>query len=134
MLPKSDLAMSRTVRVSLLSIATWAPSLLNSAAPCDHMSERQVCSASEVCETAVPTGLPAAFSFGEKSRRSCHVSRWSFVYPTAGLFQTSVRHDERNGTTKSGNPYHLPCTLPIASPAGIQPPYLFEARSAMSVT
>ena len=88
---------------------------------------------SEVCETAVPTGLPAAFSFGEKSRRSCHVSRWSFVYPTAGLFQTSVRHDERNGTTKSGNPYHLPCTLPIASPAGIQPPYLFAARSAISV-
>jgi len=28
------------------------------------MSERQVCSASEVCETAVPIGLPAALSFG----------------------------------------------------------------------
>src|SRR5207253_3930920 len=98
------------------------------------MSERHVCSASDVCETAVPTGLPAAFSLGEKSRRSCHVSRWSFVYPTAGLFQTSVRHDERNGTRKSGKPYHLPWTLPIASPAGIHPPYLSAARFAMSVT
>src|SRR5207249_9157194 len=51
-----------------------------------------------------------------------------------GLFQTSVRQDERNGTRKSGNPYHLPPTLPIASPAGIHPPYLSAARFAMSVT
>ena len=69
----------RTVRVSGLSIVTVFPSLLNSYAPFDHISERQVCSASEVCDTAHPTGFPAAFSFGEKSRRSCHVSRWSLV-------------------------------------------------------
>src|ERR671930_2660979 len=103
-------------------MVTLLPSLLNSYAPFDHMRERQVCSASDVCDTAVPIGFPAAFSFGANCRSSSHVSRWSLLKPTAGLFHTSVRQEERNGTRKSGNPYHFPCTLPIASPAGIHPP------------
>ncbi len=95
------------------------------------MSERQVCSPSEVWDIAVPMGLPAAFSFGANSKSSVQSVRWSFVKPAA--FQKSVRHELRNGTAKSGKPYHLPLTLPIASPAGSQPPYLFAARSQMSV-
>src|SRR4051812_23430077 len=106
MLAYSVFAMLRTLRVSGLSIVTVLPSLLNSYAPCDHIIERQVCSASEVCETAVPTGLPAAFSFGAVAMRSSQVSRWSFVKPAA--FQRSVRQADRNGTRKSGYPYHLP--------------------------